>query len=144
MGNIADELRADIDKSLTQMLKVNAFDKEEARETFGNMVLLEVIKKGRSVNDDGNIVAGAVERALAEKPEAVVRAIRENAYVKAATEKLDVDLLRQFVTSDKAKTLADKLIQVAKAYAPEKNENVPQKQNEKKVQKEADGPKFGL
>lgn len=144
VGNIADELRADIDKSLGQMLKVNAFDKEEARETFGNMVLLEVIKKGRSVNDDGDIVAGAVERALAAKPEAVVRAIRENAYVKAATEKLDVDLLRQFVTSDKAKTLADKLIQVAKAYAPEKNENVPQKQNEKEFQKEADGPKVGM
>lgn len=144
VGTIADELRADINESLSRMVKINKFDKDEAQETFSNMVLLEIIKQGRSMDASGNPVAGDVEKALAAKPESVVRAIRDNAYVKAVTENLDVDMLRQFVMTDRAKTLADRLTQVSKEYAPENKGNELHKQNEQEIQSRVEGPKLEI
>lgn len=102
VGNIADELRADINQSLSHMLTAKEFDKDEACETFSNMVLLEVVKRGRSFDEfTGDLVAGDLERTLAEKPESVVRAMRENPYVKAVTENMDLEMFRQLVTLDR-------------------------------------------
>ena len=88
----------------------------------------------------GDRVAGDLERTLAEKPESVVRAMRENPYVKAVTENMDLEMFRQLVALDRAKTLADQLINAAKEYAPENKGEEIQKQNEQEVQKQQEAP----
>ena len=136
VGNIADELRADINKRLERLLTIKNFDKDEARETFSDMVLLEIVKRGRGVDDFGRPVAGDVEKALAEKPGIVARAFRENGYIRAVTENLDVDMLRHFVMNDRAKEVADRLTQFAeKMYAPKEEDKELQMQNEQEIQK---------
>lgn len=135
-GNIADELRADINKRLERVLTIKNFDKDEARETFSDMVLLEIVKRGRGVDDFGRPVAGAVEKALAAKPGIVARAFRDNSYIRAVTENLDVDMLRHFVMTDRAKEVAEKMTQFAeKMYAPKEENKELQMQNEQQVQK---------
>ena len=136
VGNIADEFRADINKRLERVLTIKNFDKDEARETFSDMVLLEIVKRGRGVDEFGRPVAGDVEKALAEKPGIVARAFRENGYLRAVTENLDVDMLRHFVMTDRAKEVAEKMTQFAeKMYAPKESEKDLQKQNEQQIQK---------
>lgn len=137
-GTIADELRSDIHESLSRMLKTEAFRKDEARSTFSNMVLLEVMKRSRRMNDANEPVAGEVEKAFAAKPEAVTRAMRDHACIKAASKDLDVEKLRQLLMTDGARTLADQLNEVAKEYAPEKKGNAQTQE----VQKQADAPKI--
>jgi hypothetical protein len=136
VGNIADELRADINKRLERELTIKNFDKDEAREVFSDMVLLEIVKRGRGADEFGRPVAGDVEKALAEKPGIVARAFRENSYIRAVTENLDVDMLRHFVMNDRAKEVADRLTQFAeKMYAPKEEDKELQMQNEQEIQK---------
>jgi hypothetical protein len=136
VGNIADELRADINKRLERVLTIKNFDKDEARETFSDMVLLEIVKRGRGADDFGRPVAGDVEKALAAKPGIVARAFRENSYIRAVTENLDVDMLRHFVMTDRAKEVAEKMTQFAeKMYAPKEENKELQMQNEQQIQK---------
>jgi hypothetical protein len=139
VGTIADELRADINGSLRRMLD-GEFDIDEARETFSNMVLLEVIKRGRSM-DGGRVVAGEMEEQLAEKPEPVVLKMRNHPLVKAACEDMTLDKLCQFVLDGSAKTLAVKVIAKAKNYNPDAKANELQKQNEQEIQKQQEVPK---
>ena len=134
VGTIADELRADINGSLKRMLG-GEFDIDEARETFSNMVLLEVIKRGRSLDGD-TLVAGKVEEKLAEKPEQMVRDMRNYPAVKAACADMTWDKLRKFVMNDGAKALAVKIIAEAKDYNPDAKANELQKQNEQEMQKQ--------
>lgn len=136
VGTIADELRADINGSLKRMLE-EEFDIDEARETFSNMVLLEVIKKGRSLVGD-TVVAGEVEEKLAEKPEQMVRDMRNYPAVKAACADMTWDKLRKFVMNDGAKALADKILGAAKEYNPDAKANELQMQNEQEMQKQQD------
>lgn len=134
VGTIADELRADINGSLNRMLG-GEFDIDEARETFSNMVLLEVIKRGRSVDGD-TLVAGKVEEKLAEKPEQMVRDMRNYPAVKAACADMTWDKLRKFVMNDGAKALADKILGAAKEHNPDAKTNELQMQNEQEMQKQ--------
>ena len=136
VGTIADELRADINGSLKRMLG-GEFDIDEARETFSNMVLLEVIKRGRSLDGD-TLVAGKVEEKLAEKPEQMVRDMRNYPAVKAACADMTWDKLRKFVMNDGAKALADKILGAAKEYNPDAKANELQMQNEQEMQKQQD------
>jgi hypothetical protein len=138
VGTIADELRADINGSLNRMLN-GKFDMDEARATFSKMVLLEIIKSGRSMNGD-TLVAGEVEEALAEQPGPVVTAWCKNPYVQAACANLTLDTLGQFVMNDGAKALADKITGVAKEYNPEAKANELQMQNEQEMQKQQNAP----
>ena len=136
VGNIADELRADINKRLERVLTIKNFDKDEARETFSDMVLLEIVKRGRGADEFGRPVAGDVEKALAAKPGIVARAFRENSYIRAVTENLDVDMLRHFVMTDRAKEVAEKMTRFAeKMYAPKEENKELQMQNEQEIQK---------
>ena len=128
VGTIADELRADINGSLKRMLG-GEFDIDEARETFSNMVLLEVIKRGRSLDGD-TLVAGKVEEKLAEKPEQMVRDMRNYPAVKAACADMTWNKLRNVVMNDGAKALADKILGVAKEHNPDAKTNELQMQNE--------------
>ena len=136
VGTIADELRADINGSLKRMLG-GEFDIDEARETFSNMVLLEVIKRGRSLDGD-TLVAGKVEEKLAEKPEQMVRDMRNYPAVKAACADMTWNKLRKFVMNDGAKALADKILGVAKEHNPDAKTNELQMQNEQEIQKQQD------
>ena len=138
VGTIADELRADINGSLKRMLD-GEFDIDEARETFSNMVLLEVIKRGRSLDGD-TLVAGNVEEMLAEKPEQMVRDMRNYPAVKAACADMTWNKLRKFVMNDGAKTVADKIIEAAKEYNPDAKANELQMQNEQEMQKQQNAP----
>jgi hypothetical protein len=136
VGNAADELRADINVSLNRLLN-GEFDINEAKETFSKMVLLEVVKKGRSFDAiTGDMMAGRVESTLAKNPEDMLLAMRENPYIKAASENLTLDTLRQFVMNDGAKDLANKIIGVAKEYNPDAKGNELQMQNEQEIQKQ--------
>ena len=136
VGNIADELRAGINGSLNRMLN-GEFDIDEARETFSKMVLLEVVRRGRSFDMlTGDLLASDLERTLAEKPELVVRGMRENPYVKAASENLTLDTLRGFVMNDGAKALADKVLGIAKAYDPDAQSKELQMQNQQEMQQQ--------
>ena len=139
VGTIADELRADINGSLKRMLE-EEFDIDEARETFSNMVLLEVIKRGRSLDGD-TLVAGEMEEKLAEKPEQMVRDMRNYPAVKAACADMTWDKLRKFVMNDGAKALADKILGAAKEYNPDAKANELQMQNEQEMQKKQEVPK---
>lgn len=127
-GTIADELRADIYNSLSNVLTEDGFNLEEAKETFSNMVLLEVIKHGRSDNGLGYPAAGDLEKELANKAEPVVQAMRDDPRIQAASENLDLESFRQFVVNDGAKALADHILGVAKEYNPENQGNEPQNQ----------------
>ena len=139
VGTIADELRADINGSLKRMLE-EEFDIDEARETFSNMVLLEVIKRGRSLDGD-TLVAGEMEEKLAEKPEQMVRDMRNYPAVKAACEDMTLDKLCEFVMNDGAKALADKILGAAKEYNPDAKAKELQMQNEQEMQKQQEVPK---
>ena len=136
VGTAADKLRTDINGSLDRLLN-GGFDINEAKETFSKMVLLEVVKRGRSFDAiTGDLMAGRVESTLAQRPEDMVLAMRENSYIKAASENLTLDTLRQFVLNDGAKALADKITAVAKEYNPDAKGNEPQMQNEQEIQKQ--------
>ena len=140
VGAIADKLRADIYGSLNRMLN-GEFDRDEARETFSKMVLLELVKRGRSFHEiTGDLMAGNVESALAEEPEALMKTMRENPYIKAACKNLTLDAFRQFVVNDGAKVMADKITDIAKEYKPDAKGNELQKQNVQEVQKQQSAP----
>jgi hypothetical protein len=141
VGTVADELRAVINRSLKQMLD-GGFDKDDARVTVSNMVLLEIIKRGRTKDENG-VVAGDLESALAAKPVDVVLKMREDPRVKAACENLTEDTFRQFVLDNEARDLAKQIIKDAKEYNPDAKANELQKQNEREVQKQAEGPQIG-
>jgi hypothetical protein len=109
------------------------FDIDEARETFSNMVLLEVIKRGRSKVGD-TLVAGDMEAQLAEKPESMVRRMRDYPEVKAVCDNMTLDNLRQFVQDGTARTVAKQILQNAKEHNSDAKVNGLQKQNEQEMQ----------
>ena len=140
VGTIADDLRADIYGSLNRMLN-GEFDRDEARETSSKMVLLELIKRGRSFHEiTGDLMAGRVESTFAQKPKEMVLVMRENPYIKAVCNNLTFDAFRQFVVNDGAKALADKIIGAAKEYNPDAKVNELQLQNVQEVQKQQSAP----
>ena len=140
VGTIADKLRAEIYGSLNRMLN-GEFDRDEARETSSKMVLLELIKRGRSFHEiTGDLMAGRVESTFAQKPKEMVLVMRENPYIKAVCNNLTFDAFRQFVVNDGAKALADKIIGAAKEYNPDAKVNELQLQNVQEVQKQQSAP----
>ena len=134
VGTIADELRADINFSLQRMLN-GEFEKSEAQEIFSNMVLLEVITRGRTLKN-GVWEAGPMEIALAEKPESVVRSMRNYPEVKEACENLTLEKLCRFVQENGASTVAKQILQNAKEHNPAAKANDLQLQNEQQMQKQ--------
>ena len=140
VGAIADKLRADIYGSLNRMLN-GEFDIDEAKETYSKMVLLELVRRGRSFHElTGDLMAGNVESALAENPEVLMKNMRENPYIKAVCKNLTLDAFRQFVVNDGAKVMADKITDIAKEYKPDAKGNELQKQNVQEVQKQQSAP----
>ena len=140
VGAIADKLRAEIYGSLNRMLN-GEFDIDEAKETYSKMVLLELVRRGRSFHElTGDLMAGNVESALAENPEVLMKNMRENPYIKAVCKNLTLDAFRQFVVNDGAKVMADKITDIAKEYKPDAKGNELQKQNVQEVQKQQSAP----
>ena len=140
VGTIADELRAEIYGSLNRMLN-GEFDIDEAKETYSKMVLLELVRRGRSFDEiTGDLMAGNVESALAENPKVLMENMRENPYIKAVCKNLTLDSFRQFVVNDGAKVMADKITDIAKEYKPDAKGNELQKQNEQEMQKQQNAP----
>lgn len=61
---IADELRADIHEKLHILVTdPKKFDPEPVKYVKANMVVPEMVKNGRSLNQDGTIAAGPIEKA---------------------------------------------------------------------------------
>lgn len=114
VGNAADNLRADIYENLSDMMSRAKFKPEKAREVMADMVLLELVKGSRTKNEQGQIVAGAMEQQLAKNPKEMREAFRKNTYVASFTEHVTVESLRNFVMKDGAKTVADAMTKVAK------------------------------
>lgn len=142
VGDIADQLRADIKQKLEKILTEDGFNPDKARDTLSKMVLLEIIKMGRGVNTvDGELGVTRVselEKSLAQKSEATVRSVRNHSYFQAATERLDKDMLRQFVMTDRARAVAEKLIQMAAEKAHGNKDSELQMQNEQEKNKQQD------
>ena len=124
VGNGAEELRFSVFQSLNLLLRGNAFGREEELELLADMALLEMIKQGREVDEEGNILAGGLETALAADPTAVAKAIQDNAYFQAVTENMTDEGLRTFVLNDGGKVLAGKMFKFAQQSAVEEKDAI--------------------
>lgn len=95
---------------------------EETRTLLGNMVLVEMIKKSRTVGADGKPVASPLEKAYVENPNRTVQAICDNTYFRMMTERMTTEMTHDFVINDSAKLVADKLMKIAKQSLSEQEE----------------------
>ena len=77
-----------------------------------------------------------MEIALAEKPESVVRSMRNYPEVKEACENLTLEKLCRFVQENGASTVAKQILQNAKEHNPAAKANDLQLQNEQQMQKQ--------
>lgn len=132
VGDIADQLRDNINKQLTELLLTDdGFEPDLARNIMANMVVLEMVKNGRSMDDSGRIIAGPVEQQLAQNPLEVIDSVLDNRYFQAMTPEVSREMIGNFVLSDGAKRIAyhvGKIAQQGRAAAPD--QEVPQVQNE--------------
>lgn len=113
-GSIADELRADIYEKLNRLVSAtDAFDAEEAGYVMSNMVVLEMVKDGRSLNENGEIAAGPVEKELAADPGMVLESIRCDARVQSIMADVTPEMLKQFIMTGGAKNVADSMTKSA-------------------------------
>lgn len=122
VGNIADELRV----SLEERLNAYILDSEpcDASMVMADMVVLELVKLGRRTDENGNHLAGDLEKKLAEDPGAVMWSFRKDPYIMNMTQDADMDKLRNFVMNRGAKTIAEHMTKLAQkqqeAAAPAK------------------------
>lgn len=132
VGDIADQLRENICNRLNEiLLKNDEFDQELARNVMANMVALEMVKNGRSLDASGNIIAGPVEQALANNPLEVIDSVLDNRYFQVMTPDVSKEMIGNFLLSDGAKRIADQVEKIAQknsVAAPE--QEVPQVQNQ--------------
>ena len=136
MGDAADKLRQDIYDNLDAAVSMKRFNLEKARLVHAKMVLLELIKMNRTVDNENKIIASPLERVYAQKGNRVVEALAQNPYFKAVTQKMDADMSRYFAASNGAKVLAEKLNKIAEQVfpAPDK-EPEPEAEKDKKAEK---------
>ena len=111
VGNIADELRANLEKRLEKMVLDS--EPDEAHWLMSDMVVLELVKMGRTTDANGNHLAGDLEKKLAENPGNVISAFRKDPYIMSMTRDVDVDKLRAFVMNKGAKTIAEHMTKMA-------------------------------
>ena len=133
VGNIAEELRANTYKNLLNvMFTEDEFSAGYARNVMANMVALEMVKNGRSKNEQGQIIAGPVEEELAKDPGAVIDNILNNRYFQAMTPDITPEMLGNFVMSNGAKNIVNHMERVAQqgGEAVNNHEPVIQNQNE--------------
>jgi hypothetical protein len=110
MGVIADDLRANIEKRLDTMHY--ECEPKEARNVMSDMVVLELVKLERKQDDQGNFVAGDIESRLAEDPGDTLTFFRNDPYIKAMTQNVTIEKLRNFIMNDGAKTMANRIMKV--------------------------------
>lgn len=126
VGNIAEELRANTYKNLLNvMFAEDEFSAGYARNVMANMVVLEMVKSGRSVNEQGQIIAGPVEQELARNPGEVIDTILNNRYFQAMTPDITPEMLGNFVVSNGAKNIVNHMQRAAQqggAAGPEENQ----------------------
>ena len=114
VGNVADELRADIHRNLSDLVNhKKEFDDSHARNIMSNMVVLEMVLAGRSFNDKGEIVAGPLEEQLARKPAELIMAVRNSQHFQQMTQNVTRDMLENFIVTGGAKTIATAMANAA-------------------------------
>ena len=107
-GMIADELRADIREKLHKLVTdPENFDPELAQYVKANMVVLEMVKSGRSLNQDGTIAAGPIEKALAADPGGVLESLRGEESMRNAMVNSTLESLKEFIRVGGAADIAD-------------------------------------
>ena len=113
-GMIADELRADIREKLHKLVTdPENFDPELAQYVKANMVVLEMVKSGRSLNQDGTIAAGPVEKALAADPGGVLESLRGEESMRNAMMGSTLESLKEFIRVGGAADIADSMMKTA-------------------------------
>ena len=113
-GMIADELRADIREKLHKLVTdPENFDPELAQYVKANMVVLEMVKSGRSLNQDGTIAAGPVEKALAADPGGVLESLRGEESTRNAMMGSTLESLKEFIRVGGAADIADSMMKTA-------------------------------
>jgi hypothetical protein len=113
-GMIADELRADIHERLHKLVTdPENFDPELAKYIKAHMVVLEMIKSGRSLNQDGTIAAGPIEKALAADPGAVLESLRGEESMQNAMMGSTLESLKEFIRVGGAADIADSMMKTA-------------------------------
>lgn len=131
VGDIAEELRANTYKNLLNvMFTEDEFSAGYARNVMANMVVLEMVKNGRSINDQGQIIAGPVEEALARDPGAVIDTILNNRYFQAMTPDITPEMLSNFVVNNGAKNIVNHMARVAQQGGEAVNNHEPVIQNQ--------------
>ena len=111
VGNIADELRANLEKRLEKLVLDS--DPDEAHWLMSDMVVLELVKMGRTTDANGNHLAGDLEKKLAENSGDVISAFRKDPYIMSMTRDMDLDKLRAFVMNRGAKSIAEHMTKMA-------------------------------
>lgn len=113
-GMIADELRADIREKLHKLVTdPENFDPELAQYVKANMVVLEMVKSGRSLNQDGTITAGPIEKALAADPGGVLESLRSEQNMQNAMMGKTLEDLKDFILVGGAADIADSMTKIA-------------------------------
>ena len=138
MGNSADELRASVMERLDKMISdtrsnpmIYDGDLSAVRNVMSDMVVLELVKNGRTKDENDNIIAGEIEQALAESPGKLVTSFRNHPTMKKMTDDMSLDKLRHFVVTGGAKTMADYFMKVRQQDNPGNVKNEPNKEMEK-------------
>lgn len=133
-GMIGDELRADIYEKLNRLVsEPDAFDAEMAGYVMSNMVVLEIVKNGRGLNENGEITAGPIEKELAANPGAVLESLRRTEHLQSIMADVTPEKLNQFIMTDGAKTIADSMTKKAEQRTNSQNEQEVQMQKENSI-----------
>lgn len=107
-GNIADELRDSTQRALEDILFKNKdeFHPEDAKNVLSNMILLQMVKNGRSLDENGNIKAGPIEVELAKNPHKVIDSLRNRQDFQNMAEDMTRERLESIIMKDGVKDMA--------------------------------------
>ena len=130
-GFAAEALRASIEPRLDKALEGDLTD---AGTVMADLVLLELVKRGRTRNpmDQFDIKAGEIEWALSKEPDKVIDFFRNHPLIKNMTREVTMEKFQNFILDEGAKKMADHLSKVRqesgssiKADLKKQNERVP-------------------
>ena len=130
-GFAAEALRASIEPRLDKALEGDLTD---AGTVMADLVLLELVKRGRTRNpvDQFDIRAGEIECALSKEPDKVIDFFRNHPLIKNMTREVTMEKFQNFILDEGAKKMADHLSKVRqesgssiKADLKKQNEKIP-------------------
>ena len=136
VGNRAQEFHKIVTEGIEEMLKPGEFEPDVAKYLMAGMVTLEMVNKSRSVDAEGNIIASDLEQVFQKGFAEMVSSVRDNPVFQAMTENVTLDMLRNFVINNDAKTICETMAKNA-----ENRDNIIMDDPSKQLEQELDAPK---